>query len=138
MALDIKRVEYFAILVDGNAGEAYKLLSTFSAVGIGLLAFKAVPAEDGPTRFHLFPNDSAKMKEGANKAGLNPEGPYPAIIIKSDSDEPGECADIFRKLSHANVNVIEAIGIADIKDSYGVVLYLNPEDFERAMAALKA
>jgi hypothetical protein len=136
MAIDIKKVEYFNITVDGNAGEAYKLLSVFANVGVGLFAFKAVPVEHKRTLFSLFPNDSTKMEIGAKNAGLILDGPYSALIIKSYSDEPGECADIFKKLSLADINVAEASGIADIKESYGVVLYLKQEDCEKAIAAL--
>jgi hypothetical protein len=137
MALEIKKVEYFNITVDSNAREAYQLLSIFAEVGVSLLAFKAIPAEKKRTQFSLFPNDSSKMKEGAKKAGLNLDGPFTALIIKSDSDEPGECAGIFKKLSHININDFEFVGIADIKDSYAVVLYLKEEDCEKALAALK-
>jgi len=137
MALEIKKVEYFNITIGGNAGEAYRLLSTFADVGVSLLAFKAIPVENNRTQFSLFPNDSSKMKDGAKKAKLNLDGPHAALIIKSNSDEPGECAGIFKKLSHVNINVYESGGIADIKDSYGVVLYLKQEDCEKALAALK-
>ena len=138
MTLEIKKVEYFNITIDGNAGEAYKLLSQFADSGVSLLAFKAVPVEHNRTRFSLFPNDSSKMKDGAKKAGLSLDGPNAALIIKSDSDEQGECADIFRKLSVVDINIDESSGIADIKNSYGVVLYLqNDEDCEKAITALK-
>jgi hypothetical protein len=50
MALVIKKVEYYNVIVDGNAGEGYKLLSVFAGIGINLLAFKAVPLEPGRTR----------------------------------------------------------------------------------------
>jgi len=137
MALDIKKVEYFNVIVESNAGEAYKLLSAFANVGVGLFAFKAIQVENKRTQFTLFPNDSSKMIIGAKNAGLKLDGPYSALIIKSYSDEPGECADIFKKLSIAGINVDEASGIADIKDSYGVVLYLKQEDCEKAIAALE-
>ena len=137
MALDIKKVDYFSTTVDGNAGEAYKLLSVFAIVGVSLLAFKAIPIENNRTLFSLFPNDSSKMEDEAKKAGLKLDGPYAALIIKSNSDEPGECAGIFEKLSLADINVNEANGIADIKESYGVVLYLKLEDCEKAIAALR-
>jgi hypothetical protein len=137
MALDIKKVEYFNIIVDGNAGEAYKLLSVFASVGVSLLAFKAVPVENGRTQFSLFPNDCTKMKDGAEKTGLSLDGPYAALIIKSNTDEPGECAGIFKKLSQVDINVYESSGIADIKESYGVILYLNQEDCEKALAAFE-
>ena len=136
MALDIKKVEYYNITVDGYAGEGYKLLSVFAGVGVNLLAFKAVPVEPKHTRFSLFPDDSSKMKNGAKKAGLNLDGPYTALIVKGYDDESGALADIYEKLSRADVNVYESSGIANIKESYGVVLYLKQEDCEKAMAAL--
>lgn len=137
MALDIKKVEYFNINVDGNAGEGSKLLSLFADAGVNLFAFKAVPVEPKHTRFSLFPDDSLKMKDGAKKAGLDLDGPHTALIIQGDEDESGACADIHEKISLAGINVYESNGIANIKGSYGVVLYLKQEDCEKAMAALK-
>ena len=77
------------------------------------------------------------MKEGAKKAALDLNGPYTGLIIKSDTDEPGECAGIFRRLSETDIKDYEFSGIADIKNSYGIVLYLQQEDCEKALAALK-
>ncbi|MBN1399096.1 MAG: hypothetical protein JXA06_13765 [Bacteroidetes bacterium] len=136
MALEINKVEYYNFIIESNAGEAYKLLSEFAKAGIGLLAFRAVPAGDNRSIFSLFPNDSSKMKSAAEKAGINIDGPYPALIIKSNSDEPGECADIFNRLSRAGINDYDASGIADIKDSYGVVLCMKKEDCEKALKVL--
>jgi hypothetical protein len=52
-------------------------------------------------------------------------------------DEPGERAHIFKKLAQANIKVIESSGIADIYNSYGVVIYLNQGDCSKAITALK-
>ncbi|HPR33936.1 MAG TPA: hypothetical protein PLK12_17670 [Prolixibacteraceae bacterium] len=136
--LHVKKVDYFDITIEGNAEEAFALLSTFSAIGIGLLAFRATPTNKGKARFSLFPNDGTKMIDGARKAGIHLEGPYAALIITSDSDEPGECADIFRRLSQQGIHDFEACGIADIKGSYGVVLYMSGEDCDKAWAVLNA
>ncbi len=136
MALDIKKVEYFNITVGDQAGEGSKLLSLFAGVGVNLLAFKSVPVAPGRTRFTLFPNDGCKMAEGAKKAGLEIEGPHAALLIQGDQDESGALAGIYEKLSGACIHVAESSGIADIKGSYGVVLYLRPEDCEKAATAL--
>ncbi|MGE5838663.1 MAG: hypothetical protein ACM34H_01930 [Deltaproteobacteria bacterium] len=136
MTFDIKRVEYYNTTVEGQAGEASKLLSLFAGAGVSLLAFKAVLLEPGRTRFTLFPNDGVKMTEGAKKAGLKLDGPYSALLIEGD-DESGALADIYEKLSQADIHVRESSGIADIKGGYGVVLYLKPEDCEKAAAALE-
>ncbi len=136
MGLEIKKVEYFNITVEGDAGEGSKMLSVFAGVGVSLLAFKALPVGPGRTQFSLFPNDVSKMIEGAKKAGLEIDGPQAGLFIEGD-DKSGALADIFRKLSEAGIKVHEASGIADIKGSYGVVLYLKREDCAKAMEALK-
>lgn len=137
MSLDIKKVEYYNITVDGHAGEGSKLLSVFAGVGVNLLAFKAVPVEHMRTRFSLFPDDGLKMTDGAKKAGLTLDGPHSALLIKGYDDESGALAGIYEKLSQADINVYESSGIANIKGSYGVVLYFKQEDCEKAVAALE-
>jgi hypothetical protein len=137
MALDIKQVEYYNVTVDGHVGEGSKLLSVFADVGISWFAFKAVPVGIKRTQFTLFPNDGSKMTDAAKKAGLTLDGPYAALIVEG-GDESGALADIYETLAQADIDVYEATGIANIKDSYGVVLYLKQEDCARAMAVLKA
>lgn len=137
MALDIHKVEYFNITVEGNAAEGFKLLSVFAGAGVNLLAFKAVPVESNRTQFSLFPDDSSKMNDGAKKAGLDLDGPHPALIVKGYDDQSGECANVHEKLSQAGIDVYESSGIANIKGSYGIILYLNQEDCEKAMVALE-
>jgi hypothetical protein len=136
MAFDIKRVEYYNITVEDHAGEGSKLLSLFAGFGVNLLAFKAVPVEPMRTQFTLVPNDGLKMTDGAKKAGLELDGPHSALLIQGD-DESGALADIYEKLSQAGVDVNESSGIADIKGSYGVILYLKQKDCEKAMAVLE-
>ncbi len=135
MTLDIRKVEYYNITVEGHVGEGAKLLSVFAGVGVNLLAFKAISLEPRRTRFTLFPKDGSKMTAGAKKAGLDLDGPYSALLIQGD-DESGALADIYEKLSQADITVSESSGIADIKGGYGVVLYLKQEDCEKAAAAL--
>jgi len=87
------------------------------------------------TRFTLFANDGRKMADGAKKAGLRLDGPHQALLIQGD-DEAGALADIYQKLSEAGIQQQESSGIANIEGRYGVVLYLTPEDCEKAVAAL--
>ena len=135
MALDIKKVEYFNITVGDHAGEGSKLLALFAATGINLLAFKAIPLESNHTLFTLFPDDSSIMAKVVINKGIKLDGPHPALLIQGD-DQSGALADIYEKLSRANITVNESSGIADINGAYGVVLYLSKEDCKKAMAVL--
>jgi hypothetical protein len=135
MSLDAKIVEYYNFTVEGNAVEGFKHLSVFADVGINLLAFKAIPAEQNRTRYSLFPDDGSKMRAGAKKVGLNLDGPHYAILVKGYDDKSGACANVHERLAQAHVNVTESHGLADIRGSYGVVLYLKKEDREKALKA---
>lgn len=138
MTWEIKKVEYHNITVDGAAGEGAKLLSQVAGFGVNLLAYKAIQLEPSlSTRFSLFPDDSSKMSNGAKKAGLDIDGPYSALFIKGDEDESGALADIYERLSRAGIFVRESSGIANIKESYGVILYLNQDDCDKAVAVLQ-
>ena len=77
------------------------------------------------------------MIDGAGKSGLTLDGPYPGLSVKGYDDESGKLAGIYDKLSQAGISVYESSGIANIKESYGVVLYLNQGDCDKAIAVLK-
>ena len=136
MAFDVERIDYYTMTVAEQVGDGSRLLSVFAGVGVDLLAFKAVSLAPGGARFTLFPRDGSKMTEGARKAGVELDGPRPALLVKG-GEKPGAWARIYEKLSQAKVPVREASGLAHINGGYGVILYLEPEDCERAAAALK-
>ena len=136
MALEILQVEYYNITVEDQITSASKLLSTIAGAGVDFHAFKAIPVKSNQTQFTLFAKDSAKMTDGAKKAGLELDGPYPALLIKGD-EESGALADIYKRLSQTGIQVEEACGIADINAGYGVILYLTQEDCNTAMTVLK-
>ncbi len=137
MVLDINKAEYYNFITEGNAVEGFKLLSIFADAGVNLLAFKAVPIGSNQTKFSIFPDDILKMKAGAQNAGLDLDGPYTSIIVKGYGDVPGECANTHEKLAQAGIEVFESIGLANIKDSWGIVFCIKQKDCKKAMAILK-
>ena len=135
MASHIRRVEYFYTTVRDQPGEAYKLLHLLTELGINQLAFAAVPTGPLHTQLTIFPAQSAKLISEARRAKLDLDGPYPALLVQGD-DELGALADIHRRLYEAGVNVYASSGVADGRGSYGYVIYVRPEDFERAAQSL--
>jgi hypothetical protein len=136
MAFRIRRVDYFYATVKDQPGEAYKLLSRLASLGINLLAITAVPFGPMNTQLTIFPEDAGKLRSEAQKAGLELDGPQPAFLVQGD-DNLGALAEVHMKLYEAKVNVYASSGVADSKGSYGYVIYVRPEDYERAVAALK-
>lgn len=136
MAFTIRRADYFYTTVKDEPGEGYKLLSLLASLGINLLAFTAVPFGPMNTQFTIFPEDTAKLNDVARKAGLALDGPHKALLVHGD-DELGALADVHMKLYEHHVNVFSSSGISDRKGNYGYVIYVRPDDYERAVAALK-
>ncbi len=135
MAYRIRRVDYFSATVRDEPGEAFHLLSRLAELGINLLAFTGVPVGPMHTQLTLFPEDTPRLVNAARQAGLQLDGPHPALLVQGD-DELGALAGIHEHLYEASVNVYASSGVADGSGSYGYVIYVRPEQYERAAAAL--
>jgi hypothetical protein len=135
MSTSVKKVEYYYCTVQDQLGEAYKLLSLLADVGVNLFAFTAVPSGLLNTQFTLFPEDPQKLKTEAQKAGLNINGPVPALLVQGD-DEIGVLTDIHKKLFDAGVNVVASNAVTDGKGGFGYVIYVRTEEFAKASDVL--
>jgi hypothetical protein len=91
----------------------------------------------GPTRTQLtlFPEESARLVEAARRAGLTLDGPQPALLVQGD-DELGALARVHRDLAQAGVNVYASTGVADGRGAFGYILYVRPDEYERAAQVL--
>lgn len=136
MPFTIRELNYYYATVIDQPGEGYRLLTTLADLGINLEAFTAFPT--GPTRTQLaiFPSDSKKLESEARKANLQLDGPHPALLVQGD-DHLGALAQIHERLFQTGVNVYAANGVTDGEDSFGYVLYIRPEELERAKSALE-
>ena len=135
MAYSVRRVDYFYLTVEDHPGEAYKLLSMLSAMGVNLLAFTAVPVGTQRTQLAIFPEDSSTAMDAAKKAGIVVNGPQLAILVQGD-DELGALSAVHEKLYRANVNVSASSGVTDGKGSFGYIIYVRPNEYEMAARAL--
>lgn len=135
MAYTIQKVDYYYTTVKDQPGEAFKLLALIEEMGINLLAFTAVPVGPNSTQLAIFPEDVLQFKHEAQNAQMVLDGPHKAFLVQGD-DELGALAPLHQKLYDANINIYSSSGVADGKGSYGYIIYVKPDDFERAVAAL--
>ena len=136
MAAKVCRVEYFYATIKDRPGEAYQLLNQLAAAKVNLLAFSAIPLGPETTQLALFPEDTNPLTRAAEHTGTVLTGPHRAFIVFGD-DELGAFAGIHMKLADARVNVYASSGVTDGRGGYGYVLYVRPEDYERAAHVLK-
>ena len=135
MGSNIRRIDYFYTTVGHEPGEGYVLLSQLAELGINLLAFTAVPSGPVRTQLTIFPDDTLKLEVAAKKSGVPLDGPHPALLVQGD-DKLGALAEIHSTLADANVDVFASTGVADGRGGYGYIIYVRPDDYERAVAAL--
>jgi hypothetical protein len=119
-------------LRDGGAG---RVLSQLAERGVNLLAFTAVPS--GPTlaQFALFPEDPNKLVVEADSAGLPLDGPHHALLVQGD-DELGAFANVHERLFKVGVDIYASSGVTDGRGSFGYVMYVREDQFQRAVSAL--
>lgn len=135
MAHTIRRVEYYYANVRDELGAAYQVLAQLAGRGVGLLAFTAVPSGPNLAQFALFPADPGQLRAEAQAAQLPLEGPYHALLVQGD-DELGALARVHERLFRAGVDVYASSGVTDGRGSFGYVVYLREDQFERAAATL--
>ncbi|HEX9734744.1 MAG TPA: hypothetical protein VGG06_22455 [Thermoanaerobaculia bacterium] len=135
MNATIRSVDYFNVIIKDQPGEAYRLLEHLAAEGVNLLAFNAIPLTSAQTQFVLFPEDPARFEKSATKIGMCLTGPQKALLVQGE-DRLGALVEVHRRLLDARVNVYGSNGVADGRGGYGYVLYVRPEDFRAAAAAL--
>ena len=135
MAYTIRKVDYFYATVGDETTAGYRILSELAGLGVNLLAFVAVPVGPARTQLTLFPEAAPKLQAAAHRAKLLLDGPHHALLVQGD-DELGALAGVHEKLEGAGVSVYASSGVTDGRGSYGYVLYVRPEEFARAAAAM--
>ena len=135
MAFTIRSVEYYYANVRDELGAAYRVLSQLAELGVNLLAFTAVPSGPSLAQFALFPEDPNKLVAEARAAGLRLDGPYHALLVQGD-DELGALAGVHEQLVEAGVDIFASAGVTDGGGSFGYVVYVREEQFEKATSAL--
>jgi len=135
MAETIRKVEYFYATVEDKPGEGSRLLQHFSEKGVDLFAFTAFPLGDGRSQLDFFPESAGELLKAAMDAGLTLVGPKKAFLIQGD-DRVGALVEHHLRLSSAGINAHAANGVSDGSGRFGYVLWVKPEDFEKAAQAL--
>jgi len=137
MSLKVRCVDYFYTTAEDRPGRAHGLLSRLAQTEVNLLALSLFPIGPEVTQFTLFPESTERLARAAERLGLLLEGPHRAILITGD-DRLGALVDLHGRLSQAGINVYAANGVTDAKGGYGYVMYVRPEDIDKAAHILDA
>ena len=136
MAFTIRPVDYYYLNDRDELGAAYGVLSTLAERGVNLLAFTAVPSGPSLAQFAIFPEDPNLLMAEARAAQLPLEGPHHALLVQGD-DVLGGFASVHERLYRAGVDIYASAGVTDGHNSFGYIVYVREDQFERAAEALE-
>ncbi len=131
----VRRVDYYYVTVPNAPGEGERVLTALRDNGVDLLACLGFPAEGGRSQIDLVPVDSAALRRGAERAGLTLSEAKRAFLVQGD-DRIGAVEATTAKLSAAGVNVTAVTGVGDGFGHFGMMIWVKPDDYERAAGAL--
>ncbi|MCS7234978.1 MAG: hypothetical protein RMM30_03250 [Armatimonadota bacterium] len=137
MADVVRRVEYQYVVVPDRPGEGLRVLAALQGAGVNLLAYLGFPVEGGRAQLDLVAEDPEALRRVAAQEGWQLSAPKMAFLIQGE-DRVGAAAEHIRKLSEAGVNITAAAAAAAGAGRYGMVLWVRPEDYERAAQLLGA
>lgn len=135
MAEKVRKAEYFYATVEDKPGEVRRLLEFCSAHSVDLINFTAFPIGEGRAQLDFFPEDVEKLRLAAREAGIPLVGPKKAFLIQGD-EKIGVLVEYHLRLANAGINVHAANGTIDGYGGFGYVLWVKPEDYEKAAQAL--
>lgn len=133
----VRRVEYLYATVADTPGAGDQILSTLRDSGVNLLAYLGFPAGEGQSQLDLVPEDTASLRNAADRAEIQLSGPKWAFLVDGE-DRTGAVADTTAKLAQAGINITAAAAVAAGAGRYGMILWVAPADYEKAASALGA
>jgi len=132
----VRRVQYFYATVRGEPDEAFEILAHLAGQGVNLLALNTMPLGPDAMQLTLFPEDPPRLQDAAKAAGLLLEGPHSAVLVLGE-DQMGAVANVHKELHRAGIQVYASNAVTSGSGTFGYVLYMRPQDSEKAAAVLK-
>lgn len=137
MAYQIRKVNYCYVTVPSRPGQAVGILNDLKEAKIDLLAFSGFPLRGGKSQVDLVSNDTAAIARLAKKKGWKVSKIKKGFLVQG-SDEMGAVHKILSRLAAKDINVIAADAVAAGKGRYGMILWVNPKEYNSAARILKA
>src|ERR1041385_7387626 len=132
----IQPVDYFYTLAPDKAGEACRILDSFKAAGVNLLAFSGFPS-GRKSQLDFVPNDSRAFQEAAKRVKIKLSRRKSGFLLQGD-DRVGVICEQLAKLAAAKINVTAIDAVSAGAGRYGAILWVKPRDQKKAAKALGA
>lgn len=137
MAYRVKKVSYCYIKIAQQAGQGIKILEALNDANVNLLALTGFPIGGGKAQLDLVPEDMTAVRRLAKKHGWKLSTTKRGFLVQGD-DQVGAGQRVLKRLADEKINVTAADAVAAGKGRFGMILWVNPKDYNRAARALNA
>jgi hypothetical protein len=132
----VRKVYYFSLSVPDKPGQTFKVLAALVSAGVNLLACTGFP-RGRRAQIDVVPDDTRKFSAAAKKAGFAFMPKKAGFMIQGE-DRPGALADSLKLLADKKINVVAVDGLSAGSGRWGAILWVAPEDVNRAGRVLRA
>ena len=133
----VRRAAYFYTEVPDQDGEGSRVFSALEEAGVDLLAFSGFPIGAGMAQLDFVPEDLDAFTKAAGDLDLDFSERKNVLLIQGD-DRVGAVAETLGKLANERINIVASQAMAGGSGRFGMILWVKPEDYERAAGTLGA
>jgi hypothetical protein len=124
------------MLVPDKPGAAFNVLATLVSAGINLLACSG-SQKGRKAQIDVVPDDTRKFMTAAKKADLSFVENRSGYLLLGEGDRPGVLASKLKVLADQGINVT-GVDALSVGDRWGSILWVGPDDVDRAGRFLRA
>ncbi len=137
MADTVRRAGYYYVEVPDQSGEGGHVLSALREAGVDLLAFSGFPIGAGMAQLDFIPEDADAFTKAVGNLDLDFSERKNVFLIQGD-DRVGAAAETHGKLANEGISIVASQAMAAGSGRWGMILWVKPEDYERAGRVLGA
>jgi hypothetical protein len=131
----IHKIDYYHIEIPDNPGETFRILSGLKKAGVNLLACCGFPLGSGKVQIDLVPEHYESFRKAAARLDLQLSERKRAFLIQG-GDRAVAVTATFEKLAVHSVNIVAHQAVSAGQEHWGMILWVEPDDYERASEAL--
>ena len=137
MADRVRKVNYCYAKVSNRAGQGLKILDEIHDAGIDMVAFSGFPVGRGKAQLDFVTWDMPELRRLAKKNGWRLSKTKKGFLVQGQ-DKEGAVQRHIKKLADNRINITAADAVTAGKGRYGMLLWVKPKDYRRAVRTLKA
>ena len=125
MAHNVRKVDYFYVMISDKPGEGAKILADLATEGVNLLAFSGFPS-GRKAQLDLIPEDSAALKRAAKKLKLTLSPRKTGFLLQGE-DRIGAMTETLNALANAKINITAMDAISSGDGRFASLFWVKPE-----------